>query len=350
MRRKERNGFALRPKWWGFSVARPSALRFVILPLSATLAGCTGIQSMLDPHGPVAETIADLAWIMFAGAALIFLLVICILFYGLFSRPERRHPLRGSALIVGGGLVLPVVTLSILLFYVFRIGAEIDGDPLPNERVIVEVTAYQWWWEFRYLDPDTNQAAVTANELHVPVGVPVELRLESADVIHSFWAPNLAGKRDVIPGQTNRLVIEAADSGIFRGQCNEFCGAQHALMRFLVVSEPIEDFERWLAAQREPARPPLDPVLESGQVAFMSSGCPVCHTVRGTEARGKPAPDLTHFGSRLTIAAGTLKNTQGNREAWIISSQHIKPNNKMPNYPFDAPTLRALAAYLGSLE
>jgi cytochrome c oxidase subunit 2 len=321
----------------------------VLCLLSAALSGCTGIQSALDPRGPAANAIADLTWVMFAGAAAIFLLVVALLAYVLLRRPERRGRINSNVFIAAGGIALPVVVLSILLIYVFRIGAQLTEEP-PEDRLIVEVTGHQWWWEFRYVGESPHLDVTTANELHIPVGHPVELRLKSADVIHTLWVPNLAGKRDLIPGRSNRLVLQADETGLFRGQCNEFCGAQHALMRMYVISQPAEEFERWLEAQRQPAQRPTDATLKLGETAFLSSGCPVCHTVRGIEAHGATAPDLTHFGGRRTIAAGTLKNTLGNRQAWIVSSQHLKPENNMPNYTFDGATLRALAAYLGSLE
>lgn len=312
------------------------------------LPGCgNSIQSALDPEGPAAASIAGIAWMMFAGAAVVFLLVIVLLCYALFHR-GRRASIKANTFIFTGGVVFPVVVLSALLVYAFWTGAKIEAEP--EEPLVVEVRAHQWWWELTYLGEDVNDRVVTANELHIPTDRPVKLLLKSADVIHTFWVPNLAGKRDMIPGAVNELVIEADDPGIFRGQCNEFCGAQHTLMAFHVVSEPAEAFDRWLAAQREPARAPDTPLLQKGQHVFLTQGCALCHRIRGTKAKGSTAPDLTHFADRKYIAAGTLQNTQANVEAWIASAQHIKPGTKMPSYNLTGEDLRAVALYLETLE
>lgn len=312
------------------------------------LAGCgSDIQSALNAQGPAAESIANLAWVMFAGATAIFVLVITLLGIALFRR-KRPEGFKPNAFILGGGVVFPVVVLSALLVYAFVLGADLQAEP--KEPLVVEVRAHQWWWELTYLDGDASDRVVTANELHIPVGRPVKLLLESADVIHTFWVPSLAGKRDMIPGSTNELVIEANETGIFRGQCNEFCGAQHTLMAFHVVAEPAEMFDRWLAGQREPANPPETPELQKGRHVFMTQGCALCHRVRGTRAKATTGPDLTHFGSRKYIAAGTLENNLANVEAWIASAQHFKPGSRMPSYNLEGDDLRAVAAYLESLE
>lgn len=307
------------------------------------------MQSALDPGGPASSTIANLSWVLFAGGTAIFLLVVVILVYVLLGRPERRRRIDSNVFITLGGIALPVITLSVLLYFVFHVGAGLTAEP-EEEPLVVEVTGYQWWWSFRYVGDRPYLDAVTANELHIPAGRPVELRLRTADVIHSFWVPNLAGKRDMIPGTTNRLIVQADRPGLFRGECNEFCGAQHALMNLYVISQPPDQFRRWLETQRQPAQEPEEELARSGRDVFLASGCPVCHTVRGTGARGNTGPDLTHFGGRRTIAAGTLRNTLGNREAWIANPQHVKPGNKMPGFPLGSEELRALAAYLGSLE
>jgi cytochrome c oxidase subunit II len=272
-----------------------------------------------------------------------------LLLYALLRHKRGESRLNSNIFIILGGVVWPVVTLSALLVYAFSIGYEIetgkDGDAL-----IVDVIGFQWWWEFRYIGEEPTDTMVTANELHIPVGRPVKLRLIAGDVIHTFWVPNLGGKRDLIPGRTNTLVLQADRPGVFRGQCNEFCGKQHALMAKYVIAQPEAEFQRWLDRQKQPAPEPTDAVLRRGREAFMAEGCGVCHQIRGTEARGRTGPDLTHFGARRTIAAGTLTNTHGNRQAWIVSAQHIKPENHMPDFPMDGPTLHALAEYLGSLE
>lgn len=324
-------------------------LRIAITPILILPVGCAGNQSALAPAGPAADSIATLAWVMFAVAGGVLGLVTVLLLFTLFSTIEGRERLNSNLFIAGGGLALPIITLTALLVYSLHIQSSL-AEPVEENDLVIEITGHQWWWEVRYLQKDSVDFVTTANEIHIPVGRPVELRLESADVIHTFWVPNLAGKRDMIPGKTNTLRIEADRPGLFRGQCNEFCGDQHALMRMLVVSLPEHDFARWLERQRDPARPPENVTLQKGQQAFMSSGCPVCHTIRGTDARGTTGPDLTHFGSRLSIAAVALRNNHGNREAWITSAQHVKPDNQMPEFRMNAETLRALSAYLGSLE
>lgn len=313
------------------------------------LSACAGNHSVLAPSSPAADSIAKLAWIMFAGAGVVLLLVTALLLYTLIRSREHRASISPTSFIIGGGVVLPMVTLTALLVYSLKIQSQLT-EPASQNDLVIEITGHQWWWEVRYLLEDRLTSVTTANEIHIPVGRPVELRLESADVIHTFWVPALAGKRDMIPGKTNRLLIEADRPGLFRGQCNEFCGEQHALMRFLVIGVPSHDFDRWLARQRDPARPPQNLLQQKGYRAFMASGCPVCHTVRGTDARGTTGPDLTHFGSRRSIAAVTLRNSPANREAWITSNQHIKPENRMPEFRLDAQTLRAISAYLGNLE
>lgn len=319
------------------------------LALFVLLAGCTGIQSALEPRGPAAAAIADIAWVMFIGAAAVFALVVVILAYTLWRRPDRRVAIDPHVLIVGGGVVLPVVLLSALLVWAFVIGAALEDSP-DEPPLVVEVVAHQWWWEIAYLEPDANDRIVTANEMHIPANRPVKLLLRSSDVIHTFWVPNLAGKRDMIPGHVNELVIEADRPGLFRGQCNEFCGAQHALMNLYVISETPDEFEDWLERQRAPAREPDTQELALGRQVFLESGCALCHRIRGTRAKATVAPDLTHFGSRRSIAAVTLENTFGNRIAWIASAQHIKPETHMPDFPMESERLRALARYLGSLE
>lgn len=324
--------------------------RFAILLVVAAISGCTGIQSALDPHGPAASSIANIAWIMFSGAGVVFLLVVGLLAYGLWRSPAKRPALNANAFIIGGGVLLPVITLSALLVYaLFAQRALVTAPDEPP--LVIEVIGHQWWWELHYREGERSRHATTANELRIPAGRPVELQLKSDDVIHTFWVPSLAGKRDMIPGHTNTLYLEADEPGVFRGQCNEFCGAQHALMSLHVVSEPAAVFEKWLQEQREPARAVDTTTLQAGEQVFMASGCALCHSIRGTEARGRTAPDLTHFASRDYIAAATLRNTQANRIAWIVSAQHIKPESNMPNFDtFDGEQLRALAAYLGSLE
>ncbi|HET6521398.1 MAG TPA: c-type cytochrome, partial [Geminicoccaceae bacterium] len=261
-----------------------------------------------------------------------------------------RFARHGHAFILGGGVALPVVVLSALLVSSFVVSRELTA-PVPDDALRIEVVGKQWWWEVRYLPPDGSGPVVSANEVHLPVGRPVELRLAASDVIHSFWVPRLAGKTDMIPGRVNRLVVHATEPGTFRGQCAEYCGGPHAWMAFYAVAQPPDDFAAWLEREARPAAEPSDPFLARGRDLFLNSGCGACHTVRGTPADGAFGPDLTHVGGRASIGAGILPNNVGTLAGWIADTQHIKPDNRMPAFnTFDGLELRALAAYLGSLR
>jgi cytochrome c oxidase subunit 2 len=219
------------------------------------------------------------------------------------------------------------------------------GDPL-----VIKVRGYQWWWQVSYVDPAPDRNFNTANEIHIPVGRPVRIELSAADVIHSFWVPNLAGKQDLIPGRNNVLTLTAAQPGIWHGQCAEFCGMQHAHMAILVIAEPAVAFDAWRDAQIQPAASPATPEQERGRAFFTSRACGACHTVRGTEAGGNIGPDLTHVGGRRYIAAGVLPTTRGSLAAWIADPQTIKPGNNMPLVPMPAEELKAVSAWLTALR
>jgi cytochrome c oxidase subunit 2 len=287
---------------------------------------------------------------MAAGAVLIYALVLSCAVYAARVAPDRHPSFPGIAFIVVGGVALPVVVLTTLLTYSFVLGRDLSRA-LGPEALRIEVVGKQWWWEVRYLVPDGGAPVVSANELRLPVGEPVELLLSSTDVIHSFWLPSIAGKRDMIPGRVNHLVLEASAPGVYRGQCAEFCGGPHALMAFYAVAEPAAEFRRWLEREAAPAAPPDDRFLAQGRELFLDSGCGVCHTIRGTPADGALGPDLTHVGSRRSLGAGILPNNVGTIAGWIAASQHLKPGNRMPSFnTFTGVELRALAAYLASLE
>jgi cytochrome c oxidase subunit 2 len=215
--------------------------------------------------------------------------------------------------------------------------------------VTIKLTGYRWWWKIEYSDPSPHKHVITANEIHIPVGRPVLINTHSQDVIHSFWIPELHGKNDLIPGHPSAIWLQADRPGIFEGQCAEFCGLQHAHMRLLVVAEPEQKFQEWLDGQRQPARPPGDPVAQRGMQVFVTGPCALCHSVRGTDAAGQVAPDLTHLGSRATLAAGTLPNSPGHLGGWIVDPQSVKPGNAMPSMSLSPEDLQALLAYLGGL-
>jgi cytochrome c oxidase subunit 2 len=211
------------------------------------------------------------------------------------------------------------------------------------------VTAHQWWWEVAYHSPDF----ITANEIHIPAGQRVQITLRSEDVIHSFWVPQLAGKTDLIPGHPNVIDLKADDPGTYEGACAEFCGLQHANMRFQVIADAPADFARWQQDQRQDAVPldsSSDPQLLAGQQAFLNSACVNCHTIRGTSASGTLGPDLTHLASRQRIASGVLPNTLGNLAGWILDPQSVKPGTQMPPQQVDASKFQALLQYLQSLK
>jgi cytochrome c oxidase subunit 2 len=322
-----------------------------ILPSLAALAltGCEGGQSALAPKGVDASAIAQVGWVIFIGGGLIFALVLGLTTYAMAAPPERRRWAASHGFIIAGGLIFPVVTLTALLIYGLLLTGSV-GRSAEAPTLRIDVTGEQFWWRVRYQVPDGG-ALDAANEIHIPVGQPVELTLRTADVIHSFWVPNLAGKLDMIPGQANRFTIQAETPGTYRGQCAEYCGIQHAQMAFYVVAHPPEQFSRWLSERREPAAQPVAESVRQGQDLFMKAGCGACHTVRGTPATGNIGPDLTHIGLRHSVGAGMWPNNAGTLAAWIASSQHLKPGNKMPSFDVLSGTeLRAIATYLESLK
>lgn len=308
-----------------------------------------GVQSALDPRGEAAGRIAEISWVLFIGAAVIFLLVIAVLSLALYGPQRLRGVLGRRSLIVGAGIAFPVVVLSALLVYSLNAAGFLSRAATPSGPRI-EVMGEMWWWRVRYLDSDGRLLFETANDIRIPSGQPVEIVLKSDNVIHSFWVPNLAGKLDMVPGHINRLRVQAREPGIFRGQCAEYCGAQHAKMMFHVQALAPDDFLAWLALQQEPAREPIGSMLQVGKQYFMNA-CAQCHAVRGTAAIGTLGPDLTHVGSRLSLAAGVLPNNVGTLAGWIAGSQHIKPGNQMPSFNLlSGEGLRAVAQYMESLK
>jgi cytochrome c oxidase subunit II len=307
-----------------------------------------GIQSALHAaRGSDAAVLHELGLVLYVGGALIFLLTMSLALYSVYSS-EGRVDLRRW--LVGGGLVFPAIALSALLVYSLSIGNSLDTHA-PANALRVHVTGKQWWWEVRYELPGSSSRVTLANELHIPAGRPVEIMLTSSDVIHSFWIPALAGKVDMIPGRTNRLVIHTSEPAVHRGQCAEYCGGQHALMAFYVVAEPEEHFRAWLARQAQPATQPVDPFLKLGYELFFRGGCQACHAVRGTPANAVLGPDLTHVGSRRSLGAGVLRNHIGTMAGWIAGSQDVKPGNAMPSMNvYTGRELRAVSAWLESLE
>ena len=343
-------GFAWRaPRHWAVCCA--------VLSVGA----CSGFQSALDPKGPRAEAVAKLHWTLTAIATVVYVVVIGALIFALWRATHRapvldeheHHETPEQAGVMKRGVIIAVAA-TVVIMLAFVVVSVSTGSTLAKvggtKPLRIDVVGHQWWWEVKYDDPDVHNIVNTANEIHVPVGRPVLIKMTSTDVIHSFWAPNLAGKKDLIPGHETRTWFRADSAGIYRGQCAEFCGYQHAKMAFYIVAEPRLDFEKWLGQQRESAKMPTDSLTQSGERVFLSGSCAMCHTISGTGAGGTVGPDLTHLASRRTIAAGTLPLTTGNLAGWILDPQSIKPGAKMPPNQIDPQSLQALLAYLGTLK
>ena len=323
--------------------------------LGICAAGACGPMNTLGRDGVTGSSETSLGWfLVITSCAVVFIItvLVCIAAF------KHHQAAPGNAVVAGtpgfewilwGGMLIPAVVLVVAFF--LTIGTlNAVAAPERAPAATIAVVGHQWWWEVRYEGSSPDQSIVTANEIHVPVGEPVRLELSTNDVIHSFWVPELAGKTDLIPGQTNSMWIEARHAGVFGGTCGEFCGAQHAHMQIRVIADPPDRYQAWLAAQREPAAGATDPTTADGLRVFMTSGCANCHSIRGTRAGGGVGPDLTHIASRTTIAAGTLPNTKGNLMAWIVDAQAIKPGSDMPTMAVPSRDLLALAAYLETLK
>jgi len=315
-----------------------------------------GAHSTLAPAGPQSSLVMAGLWApMYAIAAVTFALVVGALVWALLRRRTAGDVLddparaRRMGWTVGIATALTAAVLFVCLVLDISVGRAVAAAP-GNPAVRIRVTGHQWWWEVQYLDSLPQLQATTANEIHVPVGRPVVVELRSADVIHSFWPPNLVGKRDLIPGEVNSLRFQVDRAGVYRGQCAEYCGQQHAKMAFTVVAEPADRFAEWLAAQRDGAAAPADSLARRGLEVFLGSSCVLCHTIAGTPAGGRAGPDLTHLASRRTIAAGTRPNIRGNLAGWIVDPQALKPGARMPPNDLSPADLRALVAYLETLR
>ncbi|MCK1274761.1 cytochrome c oxidase subunit II [Bradyrhizobium sp. 61] len=329
-----------------------------ILTLSTTwpLAACAGQQSALDPQGLQSEQIRSTFFIFLAVAAIVWIAVVLVLGVGMVRRkrvsdaPLDLHQAfedRAGRLILGLGIATTAIVLG--LSFVSYAGQRTVFAKDEN-ALTLKIIGHQWWWEVRYESASPHQSFVTANEIRIPTGKPVKVELESADVIHSFWVPALTGKMDLITGQKNELQFTAKNAGVYSGQCAEFCGLQHAHMAFAVIALPPDEFGRWRDRQNQSAQSPADQLGRQGEALFRARGCALCHNISGTPAGGQLGPDLTHVGSRTTIAAGTLPNTPATLGAWISDPQHIKPGNLMPKMPLQSDELIAILHYLEQLR
>jgi cytochrome c oxidase subunit 2 len=331
---------------------RPVRVAVVLVIACAGLtSACSGAPSPLSPKGPGASDIARLWWLMFWIAAAVCAVVTGLLLYAAVRSRGRQGgpPIRRPASVwpvVVGGIVVPLIVLAGVFAYSIHTQAVLSKAPSPADLTI-EVIGHDWWWEVRY----PAQGFTTANEIHIPAGRAVELKLSSVDVVHSFWVPELQSKRDLIPGHTNTLWLQADKPGDYRGQCAEYCGVQHAHMAFSVIAQSSADFDAWVARMRQPAAAPADPLAQRGWQVFEQMTCSSCHAVQGVSARGNAGPDLTHLQSRGLLAAGTLPNNRANLASWITAPGAIKPGVNMPAFDeLDSPTLQALLAFLETLQ
>jgi cytochrome c oxidase subunit 2 len=323
-----------------------------VLACGTTIAGCGG-QSTLSPKSRPAHDITVLWWWMLAAATIVFLGAVFLLLLGWVRRRKPGFPLIGrsepvsNGLVVTFGIFIPAATLIALFIAANFVVASDTSPPSPGStQMTIQVTGKQWFWQVRY--PGTT--AVTANEIHIPVRTRVNVVALSGDVIHSFWVPELNRKIDMIPGRTNRVLIEADRPGVYRGQCAELCGLQHANMGMYVIAQPRAQFDAWLRNMTAPRRAPVTPLERRGEQVFLANECAACHQIRGTPAIGQVGPDLTHLMTRTTLAALTIPNRKGYLAGWVLDPQHVKPGNKMPALNLSGPDFQALLAYLESLK
>jgi cytochrome c oxidase subunit 2 len=312
-------------------------------------------QSVLSPAGVQASSIHTLWVVMLAVCTAVFVVVLAALLIAVVrgsrhrsAKPSTPPSERTLTRYVGMAVGLTAVTLIALLVASVWTGRAV-ASVQASSAISIAITGHQWWWEVQYEDAMPSQRVLTANEIHIPMNRPVVLKVTSRDVIHSFWVPNLQGKRDLIPGYITSLWVQASRTGIFRGQCAEFCGMQHAHMAFDIVVESDEEFAKWLDAMRQPSGDPPDTVRR-GRDVFMQARCAACHTIRGSDAAAQTAPDLTHIASRSSLGAGSLPNTPDNLATWIRDSQRVKPGNQMPPNPLTAEDLQVLVSYLETLR
>jgi cytochrome c oxidase subunit 2 len=321
------------------------------------LAGCGGSQNALNPHSHASTDLANLFWVMmavaFGGLALVTGLLVWAWIRrgrrGFGSDPDGPHPGEKPAwfVVVGMGVVFPLAVVVALFIVSDGLIVNVTQAPAASKTAMtIEAIGHQWYWEFRY--PGTK--AVTADEMHIPVDTRINLVATTADVIHSFWVPELNRKIDTIPGQRNRILIYANKAGVYRGQCAEYCGLQHAHMSMLVFAQPKAQFQAWLRREAAPAQTPKTALGRRGEQVFLNGPCSSCHSIRGTGATGYVGPDLTHLASRTTLGGLTIPNRRDYLARWIVDSQHFKPGNDMPDLQLTGAQLHALLAYLETLK
>ncbi len=331
---------------------------FPLLATSLLFSACyLSNHNALAPGGMHAARIRDLFWLFFIVCAVVWIIVLGLGVMAVVRGRRRAAPvdepvtnarMRRGIII---GVALTTLILTGFMIADFAAGRALEGYHADSKDALtIQVIGHQWWWEIIYEDSIAGRSLETSNEIHIPVGRPVLIKGESRDVIHSFWIPNLQGKRDMIPGYHTMLWLRAEEPGIYEGQCAEYCGHQHAKMRLTLVAHTLDDFARWYESSLLPARLPADSVSQRGLEVFLAGPCVMCHTIRGTPAGGTVGPELTHFASRRSIGAGSLPNTRGHLASWILDPQGIKPGNLMPATALSPSDLEALVVYLETLK
>lgn len=328
------------------------------------LAGCGGTMTPLNPAADQAGRISKEWWFFLIVLGTVWGLVMAALlvasFRGGSASAQTVAPMpppmplnagreRWITAGVTGAVAVTALILLVLLFTDFFANRAVSS-PAPADAMTIKLTGHQWWWEVRYENHEPSKIVTTANELHIPTNRPVKFELNSPDVIHSFWVPNLSGKKDLIPGHPTSTWFTATKPGTYRGQCAEFCGTQHAHMRLTITAEPPEKFDAWIEAQRQPPPEPQNDSQKHGQQVFLSTTCVMCHTIQGTPARANTGPDLTHIASREWLGAGAVPNARGYLGGWILDPQSLKPGVRMPQHNFSGEDLNALLDYLAVLK
>jgi cytochrome c oxidase subunit 2 len=332
------------------------------LGLALCTSACGGIHNALNPSGPQAQNLSRLWWLFFTVCSIVFVVVMIAVLLSLRNRtaespnvltpnvepPQKQERSRRN--VVVSAVTLTVIILFVFLIASFSAGRSMTAELAHKNGLNIEISGHQWWWEVRYDDGNASNIFTTANEIHIPVGVPVTFSLKGADVIHSFWVPNLSGKKDLIPGKINTMWLQADKPGVYRGQCAEYCGLQHARMALWVVAEPQEQFNAWRQGQTQTSIPPATDSQKRGQQVFLTSTCVMCHAINGTPAGSNIGPNLTHVASRTMIAAATLVNTREHLAQWIKDPQQFKVGTRMPQNNLSDADLQSLVDYLQSLK
>lgn len=312
---------------------------------------------MFATHGLSADRIAQLGWVLTLISIAVTVVITTLLLIALARRRRAAgsdvvaegHATAINRWIVIGGVIMPALIVAGSFVYTLQVQGAVAGPPAPTAMTI-QVIGHRWWWEIHYIGSAPDEGVTTANEIHVPVGRPIRVELTTRDVIHSFWVPQLTGKTDLINGQTNVMWLEARTAGTYRGECAEYCGVQHANMDLSVIADDSAAFAAWLAHQEAPAPVSQDTAARTGARVFLDARCPACHIVRGTWTQGLEGPDLTHVASRLTLGAGLLDNSEGNLAGWVANAPALKPGILMPPTHLNSADLRALLAYLETLQ